>query len=137
MCCYDKVNGVRACGNEYILNGVIRDRWGVKGVTIGTDWGAMPPGDGVDSAAQALNAGVDLEMGSQTFTRHLAQAIAEGKTTEAKVDEAWRRAYTPLFRAGRFDPVGEVRMELRFAPFVSVWWSIVHGHVCVNQMLTD
>jgi hypothetical protein len=33
-------------------------RWGLNNVTIGTDWGAMPPGDDVSSAAQALNAGV-------------------------------------------------------------------------------
>ena len=29
---------------------------------------ANPPGDGVSSAAQALNAGLDLEMGSQVLS---------------------------------------------------------------------
>ena len=59
-------------------------------------------------AALALNAGVDLEMGSTQWPAHLASAVRNGKTSEENVTRALKRALRPLFRAGRFDPVEHV-----------------------------
>jgi hypothetical protein len=69
----------------------------------------MPKGDTEDTAALALNAGVDLEMGSSQWPAHLAAAVRAGKTSEANVTRSVKRALRPLFRAGRFDPVEQVK----------------------------
>lgn len=68
----------------------------------------MPKGNTEATAALALNAGVDLEMGSSQWPTHLASAVRHGKTSEANVTRSVKRALRPLFRAGRFDPVEQV-----------------------------
>ena len=44
-------------------------------------------------------------MGSTVWTDSMHTAVKQGLTTEAAIDAAFRRAYLPHFRAGRFDPV--------------------------------
>ena len=68
----------------------------------------MPKGNTEATAALALNAGVDLEMGSSQWPTHLASAVRSGKTSAANVTRSVKRALRPLFRAGRFDPVEQV-----------------------------
>ena len=57
MCSYNNINGVYSCENEWLLNKVLREEWGFKGLVM-TDWGAM------NNRVKALKAGLDLEMPS-------------------------------------------------------------------------
>jgi beta-glucosidase len=54
MCSYNRVNDRFACGNEAMLNGLLRGELGFKGF-ITSDWGAT-------HAAEFINAGLDMEM---------------------------------------------------------------------------
>src|ERR1700743_1586393 len=55
MCSYNKINGVFAAENHFLLTEVLRDEWGFDGVVV-SDWGAV-----ADRAA-AVAAGRDLQM---------------------------------------------------------------------------
>jgi beta-glucosidase len=55
MCSYNKVNGVYASQNRWLLHDVLREDWGFDGYVV-SDWGAV-----VDPIA-ALAAGTDLAM---------------------------------------------------------------------------
>lgn len=57
MCSYNRINGVYAAENRWLLTDVLRDEWGFDGAVI-SDWGA------VRDRVAAVAAGLDLEMPS-------------------------------------------------------------------------
>jgi len=55
MCSYNRINGVAAAENHWLLTEVLREEWGFRGLVV-SDWGA------VEHRVPALAAGLDLEM---------------------------------------------------------------------------
>ncbi|KAL3482915.1 beta-glucosidase B [Aspergillus germanicus] len=87
MTAYNKINGHHADSNEFLLNKVLRGDWSWDGLVI-SDWG------GVNSTAEAINAGVDLEMPGPPRWRKVPDvlaAIKAGAISEATVNERARR----------------------------------------------
>ncbi|MGP3916297.1 glycoside hydrolase family 3 C-terminal domain-containing protein [Nonomuraea sp. 10N515B] len=86
MAAYNKVNGVYAAQNRWLLTEVLREEWGFTGTVI-SDWGA------VHDRVAALAAGLDLEMpgdGGANAARIVA-AVRTGELDEALVDAAVAR----------------------------------------------
>ena len=86
MSAYNRINGVYASEHSELLRGVLRDEFGFNGVVI-SDW------YGTHSAAQSLEAGLDLEMPGPARERGeaLLAAVLAGETSEARVDESVAR----------------------------------------------
>ncbi|WP_223693622.1 glycoside hydrolase family 3 C-terminal domain-containing protein [Leifsonia poae] len=81
MCSYNRVNGVFASENPFLLSHVLRDEWGFEGLVV-SDWGA------VNDRVAALAAGMDLEMpssGGRTDAQIVA-AVRDGSLDEALLD---------------------------------------------------
>ncbi|MFI5891862.1 glycoside hydrolase family 3 C-terminal domain-containing protein [Actinoplanes sp. NPDC051513] len=55
MCAYNRINGIYASQNHFLLTEMLRDEWGFRGVVV-SDWGAV-----VDRV-EAVRAGLDLTM---------------------------------------------------------------------------
>ena len=116
MAAYNAINGEPCHQNSYLLQTILRDEWGFDGYVVSDCsgiarlWDAhRKHDDPADAASAALNAGVDLECGSYSPYEHfyaefLERQLAEGKTTEARIDEACRRVLTARFKLGQFDP---------------------------------
>ncbi len=68
MCSYNKVNGLSASENAWLLTTVLREEWGFDGLVV-SDWGA------VYDRVPALAAGLDLEM-PPNLPRSPAQIVA-------------------------------------------------------------
>lgn len=94
MCSYNKVNGVYASQDPWLLTRVLREEWGFDGLVV-SDWGA------VDDRAAAVAAGLDLEMPSSggAGARRVLDALAAGTLAEADVDRAARRVLELVARA--------------------------------------
>lgn len=86
MSAYNRINGVYASEHVDLLRGVLRDEFGFGGVVI-SDWYST------HSAAQSLEAGLDLEMPGPPRQRGsaLLAAVRAGETTEARVDDSVQR----------------------------------------------
>ena len=67
MCSYNKVNGTYLSENKRLLNDILKEEWGHKGLVV-TDWGAC------NDRVQGLIAGQNLEMPGSNGT-HDAQII--------------------------------------------------------------
>jgi beta-glucosidase len=123
MCSFNAINGVPGCGNDYLMNQILKGRWDFDGFVEG-DWTAVaemracPPktpdsgecghgvaADGPDAAALALNSGTDSEMTSTLIRDYGAQLLQQGRISQQRIDDAVRRILRVKFRAGLFaDP---------------------------------
>ncbi|NLC16398.1 MAG: glycosyl hydrolase [Clostridiales bacterium] len=81
MCSYNRLNGVYASQNKYLLTDVLRNFWGYKGAVI-SDWGA------VDERAQGVKAGLDIEFpySGQFNYECVLKAVLDGKVTTHQID---------------------------------------------------
>ena len=101
MCAYNKVNGVYACENRWLLTDVLRRDWGYRGFVM-SDWGA------VHSTVQAALAGLDQESGQELddriyFGAPLADAVDAGRVPERRLDEMVTRVLTAVIASGLYD----------------------------------
>lgn len=86
MCSYNRVNGVFASQDPFLLTRVLRDEWGFEGLVV-SDWGA------VDDRVAALAAGLDLEMPSSggVTDAQIVAAVRDGSLDESVVDASAAR----------------------------------------------
>lgn len=94
MCSYNRINGTYASDNKYLMNDILKEEWGHKGLVV-TDWGAM------NERVDALKAGVELEMpGTQNGNdAKIVAAVRSGELDEAVLDRAVERILTLIFKA--------------------------------------
>ncbi|MDH5176168.1 MAG: glycoside hydrolase family 3 C-terminal domain-containing protein, partial [Gammaproteobacteria bacterium] len=109
MTAFSDVNGVPASGNSFLLRKVLRDEWRFPGLVV-SDWESVIDmivhgyaANEKDAAAAALNAGVDMEMASNTYRDHLAALVAEKRVDTAALDAAVRNVLRVKFRLGLFE----------------------------------
>jgi beta-glucosidase len=88
MSAYNKINGVYCSEDPELLKGILRDQWGFKGF-VESDWYL-----GTRSTAQALKAGLDIEMPApyRRSREKLDAALETGELTTAHIREAAGRA---------------------------------------------
>lgn len=102
-------DGVPSTANSFVLKDVLRKEWKYDGMVV-TDWASALEmvnhgfcTDGKDAAEKSVNAGVDMEMVSETFIQNLKQSIAENKVSMETIDNAVRNILRLKFRLGLFD----------------------------------
>ncbi len=112
MCSYNRINGVYASEDPWLLTTVLRQEWGFEGLVV-SDWGAVNRRDA------AVAAGLDLEMPSSSGsgTRIIMDAVRSGTLAEADVDLAVSRVLTLADRAlrGRAVPADPVDADAHHA----------------------
>jgi len=109
MSAFNDLNGVPTSANPFTLSKVLRDEWKFDGFVV-SDYESVREllNHGIaateaDAARQALNAGVDMEMVSRLYNRHIAGQVRDGKVAMATIDEAVRRILRVKFRLGLFE----------------------------------
>lgn len=97
MCAYNLVNGDKACGNDRLLNGVLKKDWGYKGWVM-SDWGAV---SGPDFAAKGLDQqsgeGLDKQI---WFDAPLKAKLADGSFSRARLSDMVRRILRSMKAVG-------------------------------------
>ena len=101
MGCYNKVNGVFGCENEYLIREVLMDRWGFKGFVM-SDWFATRP---IETAEGCINCGLSLEMPwpIRYKQKALMKAFEDAKFTEETLDDLVFRLLRVMFLTGVFE----------------------------------
>jgi beta-glucosidase len=109
MSSFNEINGVPATANKWLMTDLLRKQWGFGGFVV-TDYTAINEliehGVGKDLkevSAQALNAGIDMDMVGEGFLIHTKTLIKEGKVTPKILDDACRRILEAKYKLGLFD----------------------------------
>lgn len=94
MTSFNVVAGVPATVNQWLMRDVLRKEWSFAGVVI-SDWNSVKEViahgvacDEAEAATKALRAGVDIEMVSTCYVKHLRQLVCSGVVEESLIDEA-------------------------------------------------
>ncbi len=101
-------NGTKMTGNQSLLTGVLKDRLGFRGFTIG-DWNAhgQVPGCTNEDCPAAINAGLDMFMysgpGWKTLYDNTLREAKDGTIPAARLDDAVRRILRVKVLAGTFE----------------------------------
>jgi beta-glucosidase len=90
MNAFNVFEGVPASGNSYLVNEILRKKWGFNGLVV-SDWASfgemIPHGyavDGKDAAMKAILAGSDMDMEAQVTVNNLPALVKEGKSPMRK-----------------------------------------------------
>jgi len=114
MCAYNRVYGKPACGNDLLLQRILRGEWRFPGYVV-SDCGAI--GDmylrhkvvptAAAAAALGVHTGTDLDCGNEYAS--LIDAVHQGLITEQQIDTSLIRLFVARFRLGMFDPPEQVK----------------------------
>ena len=111
MCSYNAIDGVPACANSRLLNGILRDQWKWPGFVVSDydAWALIAITDNLCpdmkcAAAVGLKAGVDQEGGSTDAICQLANALADKNVTVDQIQTAFRRLFRVRILLGMLDP---------------------------------
>ena len=123
MTSFNDNDGIPSTGNSFILKDVLRDEWKYDGMVV-TDWASTAEmishgfcKDEKEAALKSVDAGIDMEMVSGTFIRHLEELVKEGKISEAAINNAVRNILRLKFRLGLFDnPYVNTDQHVKYAP---------------------
>ena len=114
MCAYNAFQGQPCCGNDLLMQAILRDKWQFKGY-VTSDCGAIDDfyrhhkthPNAESAAADAVFHGTDLDCGQEAYMA-LIKAVREGIITERQVDVSLKRLFSIRFRLGLFDPLDKV-----------------------------
>ena len=103
MSSYNKIDGVWASENKYTQKGILRDRWGFKGLLV-TDWSgqhstdfAANNGGGVE---MHWGQGIHFNYNAVSNTFPLAEAVRASKVPAANLDEMALRTLYMMAKTG-------------------------------------
>lgn len=109
MSSFNDISGIPGSANRYTMTEILKNKWKHDGFIV-SDWGAIEQlknqgvaADKRDAATLALNAGLEMDMMSHAYDRHLADLVSEGKVSQNTIDEAVRRVLRVKMRLGLFD----------------------------------
>mgnify|MGYP004524533457 FL=1 len=108
MCAYNRFFGEACAASERLIGKILREEMGFDGLVV-SDYLALDDlhgghkltSDPAESAALALNSGLQLEYG-ETW-KHLREAYDRGLVTEEKITEAAVSVFETRFRLGLFE----------------------------------
>ncbi|HBH48623.1 MAG TPA: beta-glucosidase BglX [Bacteroidales bacterium] len=109
MTSFNEIAGVPSTSNRWLFRELLRDEWGFNGFVV-TDYTSIyeliPHGVATDSAMAgelALRAGIDMDMQSNIYSKHLKKSLDMGKVSMKDLDQAVSNILLIKYQLGLFD----------------------------------
>jgi beta-glucosidase len=109
MCAYQRLDDQPCCGNNRLLQTILRDEWGFKYLVV-SDCGAVSDfytshktsSDAVHAGAVAVSAGTDVECAGPVY-RQLPESVRRGLISEDKINQSLMRIFEGRISLGEMD----------------------------------
>lgn len=109
MASFSDLDGIPATAHRELMTDILRGEWGFEGFVV-SDWESIPQlmdhgltADRRESAREAANAGVDMDMAGYTYRDHLPALMESGEVARAQVDAMVAAVLKVKFDLGLFD----------------------------------
>jgi len=108
MASFNEVDGLPATANKWLMTDVLRKQWGFQGFVVSDYTGIAELtehglGDLPEVSAQALHAGIDMDMVSEGFLKTLKKSLEAGRITKSELDQGCRRMLEAKYKLGLFE----------------------------------
>ncbi|WP_419888197.1 glycoside hydrolase family 3 N-terminal domain-containing protein [Neobacillus niacini] len=124
MAAFNDLNGVPCTVNSEILRDILKREYGFSGFVVSDANGireCVSHGIAIndqDAGLQAVNAGIDMDMGTGIYSSYLSQLVKTGELDERIINEAVERILSTKMWLGLFDNP-YVNLEDRMDPIPS------------------
>jgi beta-glucosidase len=115
MCAYNAVNTQPCCGNDLLMNDILRRQWKFTGYVTSDCWAIddffkyhKTHKDSVTAAVDAVMHSTDIECGTSVYYT-LLNGVRNGLIKEEQIDISLRRLFMIRYRLGMFDPPSMVK----------------------------
>lgn len=115
MCAYNAVNTQPCCGNDLLMNDILRKQWKFTGYVTSDCWAIddfykyhKTHKTATDAAVDAVMHGTDVECGQSVYFT-LVDAVKKGLIKEEQINISLKRLFTIRYRLGMFDPISMVK----------------------------
>jgi beta-glucosidase len=109
MAGFNDLDGTPCSANAFLLDRVLRGEWGFRGFVV-SDWQGISEmlehgnvADLRDASRQSFLAGLDVDMESLGYEKHLAELVRSGAVPAARLDAAVGAVLAAKFRLGLFE----------------------------------
>lgn len=108
MSSFNEFEGIPASVNKYLLTDVLRGQWGFDGFVV-SDATALNEviehgiGDQQEVSRRGIEAGLDMDMGSDAYVTNLVALVRSGKVKELYIDQACRNILNAKWKLGLFE----------------------------------
>jgi beta-glucosidase len=106
---FHNLASVPCTAHRELLRDLLRERWGFDGLIV-SDYTAIKElmnhgvaADEKEAALLAFQAGVDIDLVSECYLRHLPELVSEGQISEHDIDAACRRVLATKQKLGLFE----------------------------------
>lgn len=109
MCSFNEIGSIPSSANKHLLRDILKSKLGFQGLVV-SDWNSVGElinhGIALDSQEAALlsiNAGVDIDMESNSYFNNLKELINTNKIDIKVINDAVKRVLRVKFALGLFD----------------------------------
>jgi beta-glucosidase len=109
MSAYTDINDVPASGNRWLLQDVLRGQWHFHGFVVSDAWAVYNltahgfAKDQEDATLRGLTAGVNMDMGSDSYLTNVPKLLADHKLNDHDLDQAVLPLLRTKFQLGLFE----------------------------------
>lgn len=141
MPAFNDINGVPCSVNKWLLTDVLRKDWGFTGMTV-SDANAIAEcvshgvaADRREAAKRALNAGMDMDMTSNTYSQHVAELVSSGEVSMEALDRAAADILRVKFELGLFENPYQTSEERERTAFLKPEYRALAREAAVKSMV--